>query len=195
MGLGTPMTQTTSSKICVLCGEDCSYKPRIKDSHGNYYCKTCHQAAEQRQTGRKAPSPQPVEIEAAPEPKNAPMIDDLSISLDGEHGNSLGDDIGLAPEDSAGEDEKSLDSNQGIEGMQLDFPVDEQAPSDPPAIDPRDDLNTMLREATESGESEPEENDPYMILKDSISEARPAAKTKDDVETEDSPSDALDPLE
>lgn len=189
------MPDMSTEKICVLCREDCSYKPRIKDSHGNYYCKTCHQAAEQRRAGRKPPVQRPVEIEAAPKPKNAPIIDDLSISLDGEHDDSFGDDIGLAPVESAGEDEKSLDSNQGIEGMQLEFREDAQAPSDPPAVDPRDDLNAMLRETTESEEPEPEENDPYVILEDSKSKERPAAKAMDDVEAEDSPSDALDPLE
>ncbi len=29
------------SKICGICGEDCSDRPRVKDRHGRYYCKGC----------------------------------------------------------------------------------------------------------------------------------------------------------
>ncbi|MDQ7012456.1 MAG: zinc ribbon domain-containing protein [Planctomycetota bacterium] len=29
------------SKICGICGEDCSDRPRVKDRHGRYYCKAC----------------------------------------------------------------------------------------------------------------------------------------------------------
>lgn len=205
------MTDMSTEKICVLCREDCSYKPRIKDSHGNYYCKNCHQAAEQRKTGRKAPPPRPPrpveieavpkQIEAPPKPIDAPVIDDLSISLDGEHDDSFGDGIDLAASDSVGEDEMSLDSNQGVEGMQLELDEVEPAPPDQRAVEAGNDLNTMLREEaeTEDPESEPatetetkaetEENDPYMILKDSKSEAMPAA------EADDAPTDAFGLLE
>lgn len=30
-------------KICVVCHEDCSGKPRTKDVHGNYYCRSCYE--------------------------------------------------------------------------------------------------------------------------------------------------------
>ena len=36
------------SKICGICGEDCSDRPRVKDRHGRYYCKAC--AAERART-------------------------------------------------------------------------------------------------------------------------------------------------
>jgi len=29
------------SKVCVLCGEDCSRVPRVKNRHGNYACESC----------------------------------------------------------------------------------------------------------------------------------------------------------
>ncbi len=32
-------------KICVICGEDCSGRPRIKDPKGRYYCRKCHESA------------------------------------------------------------------------------------------------------------------------------------------------------
>ncbi len=85
------MTSTSASKVCVLCGEDCSNKPRIKDSHGNYYCKSCHQEAEHRKAKR----------DAKPAKKKAPMIDDLSINLDGDHSSPIDDDDALALADSA----------------------------------------------------------------------------------------------
>ena len=40
------MSDTTKSilKICKVCGRDCSAIPRVKNSHGHYFCKTCHDA-------------------------------------------------------------------------------------------------------------------------------------------------------
>ncbi|USN98279.1 MAG: hypothetical protein H6810_08830 [Phycisphaeraceae bacterium] len=34
------------SKVCVICGQDCSGKPRIKDAYGHYACKACVEAKE-----------------------------------------------------------------------------------------------------------------------------------------------------
>lgn len=50
------MIRTTTEKTCVLCGENCSRKPRVKDDRGRYYCKTCHQAALARQAKAAQPS-------------------------------------------------------------------------------------------------------------------------------------------
>ncbi len=36
------------SKICVICGEDCSGRPRTKDPRGHYYCLTCYEQAKHR---------------------------------------------------------------------------------------------------------------------------------------------------
>lgn len=41
-------------KVCVICGQDCAGKPRVKDPQGRYSCKSCHEAA----TVRKAPAAQ-----------------------------------------------------------------------------------------------------------------------------------------
>ncbi len=32
-----------SGKICVVCGQDCAGKPRVKDPQGRYSCKSCHE--------------------------------------------------------------------------------------------------------------------------------------------------------
>jgi len=37
------------AKLCVVCGEDCSAKPRVKDETGNYACRECAGAAAQQQ--------------------------------------------------------------------------------------------------------------------------------------------------
>lgn len=55
-----------SLKICVICGEDCSGRPRIKDSKGMYYCKSCHEEALRRK---------PARAEAAPPPKPEPELE------------------------------------------------------------------------------------------------------------------------
>lgn len=36
------------SKICGICSEDCSDRPRVKDQKGRYYCKTCVTEHEKR---------------------------------------------------------------------------------------------------------------------------------------------------
>ena len=30
-----------AAKICVICGEDCSKRPRVKDASGRYRCEAC----------------------------------------------------------------------------------------------------------------------------------------------------------
>lgn len=42
-------------KICVVCGQDCSDRPRVKDAQGRYACKTCQAAAD---AAARAPKPQ-----------------------------------------------------------------------------------------------------------------------------------------
>jgi len=38
----------TAEKICVLCGEDCSDRPRTKNLDGQYACKSCVEARRER---------------------------------------------------------------------------------------------------------------------------------------------------
>lgn len=35
----------SGSKHCVICGVDCTDKPRLRDASGRYYCKPCHAIA------------------------------------------------------------------------------------------------------------------------------------------------------
>src|SRR5688572_29239522 len=42
---------TGTAKICTICSEDCSAKPRTKDSHGRYYCRGCYERVRARKGG------------------------------------------------------------------------------------------------------------------------------------------------
>lgn len=51
------MVERRPGKICVICGADCSLRPRIKDPKGRYYCKQCHDLAGRRSHQQAATSP------------------------------------------------------------------------------------------------------------------------------------------
>jgi hypothetical protein len=53
-----------SPKVCVICGEDCSDRPRTKDSKERYCFRDCYEAAAKRQEAQ----PQVVSEGAPPEP-------------------------------------------------------------------------------------------------------------------------------
>lgn len=59
------MSTAPLQKICGLCGEDCSGRPRIKDPQGRYYCKTCYEEVLERRKG----GPSPVVPQAPREPE------------------------------------------------------------------------------------------------------------------------------
>ena len=53
-------TQQAGNKICKLCGQDCSTRPRIKDKAGRYFCRDCYEKAiEKKRSARDAPSSPP----------------------------------------------------------------------------------------------------------------------------------------
>lgn len=60
---------SNTPKICVICHEDCSARPRIKDGQGRYACKACA-------AGRTKPAPIPAPV---PEPI---VEDDLGFGLE-----------------------------------------------------------------------------------------------------------------
>lgn len=81
-------------KTCVLCGEDCSSRARVKDRQGNYYCKTCHAAAEARQRNRGAtPTHTSVATDAEPDPGGADPFNMREASM--EQQAAAGDMMGL----------------------------------------------------------------------------------------------------
>jgi hypothetical protein len=62
---------TASGKVCIVCGQDCSAKPRTKDPQGRYTCKECFDklAAKRAQTAAP-PAPRPA---APPKPAARPQ--------------------------------------------------------------------------------------------------------------------------
>lgn len=61
-----------SGKICVICGQDCSDRPRTRDMRGRLYCKTCYEQAREQQRLSKA---HPPPISVAPPTKS----DDIAL--------------------------------------------------------------------------------------------------------------------
>jgi len=56
-------------KICVICHEDCSTRPRTKDQHGRYYCKPCYESAisaKRAKLSEASQPPTPIENDPAP---------------------------------------------------------------------------------------------------------------------------------
>jgi hypothetical protein len=43
----------SAGKICVICHEDCSARPRVKDRAGHYYCQVCYDRAKRQLEARK----------------------------------------------------------------------------------------------------------------------------------------------
>jgi len=66
--------QSSAQKICVICHQDCSARPRVKDKKGRYYCRQCYEDARQRKHAQTAaPTPPP--------PPASPMDDGDELGL------------------------------------------------------------------------------------------------------------------
>ncbi len=66
-----------SGKVCVVCGEDVSSKPRTKDGKGRYYCAACyeHALAEKHAKRESVPMPKtPPRAAARPAPAPPPIL-------------------------------------------------------------------------------------------------------------------------
>lgn len=65
-------------KVCVVCREDCSNRPRAKDSQGRYVCGTCLEERKARKAQQAAqPATQPArkpERSSQPNPQPDPMV-------------------------------------------------------------------------------------------------------------------------
>jgi membrane associated rhomboid family serine protease len=57
------MGDGSGAKICAICGEDCSTRPRVKDPKGRYFCRSCYERAMRRRQAVGSPRPpEPVDI-------------------------------------------------------------------------------------------------------------------------------------
>ncbi|MBN1344803.1 MAG: hypothetical protein JXQ73_19070 [Phycisphaerae bacterium] len=66
-------------KVCRICGQDCSGRPRTKDRKGNYYCKACYDRAVKERSAAKlaAATARPHQVrqaEASAEPASEPAV-------------------------------------------------------------------------------------------------------------------------
>lgn len=72
---------SASGKICKICGQDCSGKPRTKDAKGFYYCKECHEQAARKVPPTAQPKPRkaisPADLLAGDDPGPLNLIDQL----------------------------------------------------------------------------------------------------------------------
>ncbi len=66
-GLDPVSTTPSTAKVCRICGEDCTNRPRVRDQFGRYYCRLC---------ARRALRPN------APNPLEETDISGLSQSID-----------------------------------------------------------------------------------------------------------------
>jgi uncharacterized membrane protein required for colicin V production len=64
-----------SSKVCVICGEDCSTRPRTKDPRGHYYCLSCYEQARRKLEQNQAVNTQPPAVEAEEESVLSDLLD------------------------------------------------------------------------------------------------------------------------
>src|SRR5207249_2227202 len=75
------------TKICGLCHQDCSARPRTKDAAGQYYCKDCYDKARQERATQAATPARPVRaavtkeriLPAAPRYKETPPAEDFGL--------------------------------------------------------------------------------------------------------------------
>lgn len=63
------MSETTppSAKVCIICKQDCSKRPRTKDLQGRYTCKSCLEKQAASPKPKPAPKPAPAPVTAADE--------------------------------------------------------------------------------------------------------------------------------
>ena len=59
--------QNTTAKLCIVCGEDCAQRDRVKNRQGQYICKPCYDKAKSK---KAAVSGKPVKtaVKSGPRP-------------------------------------------------------------------------------------------------------------------------------
>lgn len=71
-----PDAYNAPEKVCQICGQDCSHKPRAKDANGRYVCKECMERAKDAKLAREAPPPVPAAKKLElPEEANSYVLD------------------------------------------------------------------------------------------------------------------------
>jgi hypothetical protein len=45
--------QNTATKNCIVCGEDCAQRDRVKDRQGRYICKPCYDKAKSKKAAAR----------------------------------------------------------------------------------------------------------------------------------------------
>lgn len=85
------MSATVPAKVCQICYQDCSRKPRTKDGQGRYYCEECleQKKAEAALLAGADPAPGPERKPLSPKSKAAPSLPEVD-----ENPFSMGDDEG-----------------------------------------------------------------------------------------------------
>ncbi len=60
--------QKIATKICIVCGEDCAQRERVKDRQGRYICQACYEKAK----AKRAASPRRAKEAASPKKTDQP---------------------------------------------------------------------------------------------------------------------------
>ena len=62
--------QNTAAKNCIVCGEDCAQRDRVKNRQGKYICKPCYDKAKSK---KAAAGTKPVKTAAKSATRNGPL--------------------------------------------------------------------------------------------------------------------------
>jgi uncharacterized membrane protein (GlpM family) len=73
------MPEAVATKLCTVCGIDCSKRARVKDQQGRYMCQECFDRAKQTKQVQNAPPPAPISSTKA---ADLALLNDNSFLLD-----------------------------------------------------------------------------------------------------------------
>lgn len=79
-------------KVCIVCGQDCAGRPRVKDPRGRYYCRECYDRAARKQRAKREaqraaappPPPPPAPLDEPVGAELIPQDEDADLGLFGE---------------------------------------------------------------------------------------------------------------
>lgn len=73
------MTASDEPKICGICGQDCSDRPRTRDKGGRYFCSACYDAAAARKRSQGTDAPLLADTHDVDATVLAALLDDTSV--------------------------------------------------------------------------------------------------------------------